>query len=107
VAILPIDMQAIILRMESISKYQQQQQEGVVVAQMVKGEELSRLAQLDSSRVNEVKPQPDGSNKIEEKGPGGKEKGGEGEEKGPEQGKKRKTPEFEDPFRGTIIDTVR
>ena len=106
-AILPIDMQAIMVRMESISKYQQQQQEGVVAAQMIKGEELSRLAQLDSSRVNEVKPQPDGSNKIEEKGPEGRGKRGEGEEKGPEHERKRKKPEFEDPFRGTIIDTVR
>ena len=107
-AILPIDMQAIMLRMESISKYQQQHQEGVIAAQMVKGDELSRLAQLASSRVNDVQPHPEGNTKIEEKGPEGKSRRGQAEEKkdtGTE--KKPDESEFKDPYKGTIIDTIR
>ncbi|KPJ87271.1 MAG: hypothetical protein AMS17_09005 [Spirochaetes bacterium DG_61] len=107
-SILPIDMQAIMLRMESISKYQQQHQEGVIAAQMMKGDELSRLAQLASSRVNDVKPHPEGNAKIEEKGPEGKSRREQAEEKkhvGTQ--KKSAESEFEDPYKGTIIDTIR
>lgn len=105
-AILPIDMQAIMLRMESISKYQQQQQEGVIAAQMMKGDELSRMAQLQSSRVNEVKSHPERNVKIEER-QGERRQGTKGQEKGENQKKKKATPDFEDPYKGSIIDTVR
>ena len=105
-AILPIDMQAIMLRMESISKYQQQQQEGVIAAQMMKGDELSRLAQLESSRVNEVKSHPERNVKIEER-QGERRQGTKGQEKGENQKEKKAAPDFEDPYKGSIIDTVR
>jgi hypothetical protein len=106
-AILPIDMQAILLRMENISKYHQQQ-EGMVIAQIVKGDELSRLAQLDSSRVNEVKPPPDNSGKVEDKGQEGGEKKSSGRGgKGGTPNKTHEPPAFKDPYKGNIIDTVR
>jgi hypothetical protein len=105
VAILPIDMQAIMLRMDSISKYQQQQQEGVIAAQIMKGEELSQLAQIQSSRVNEVKSHPERNVKIEEN-PGGGKRGSKGK-KGRGQSKQKASSDFEDPYRGTIIDTIR
>ena len=107
-AILPIDMQAIMLRMESISKYQQQHQEGVIAAQMMKGDEMSRLAQLASTRVNDVKPHPDGNSKIEEKGPEGKSRREQArEKKDTDEQKKFAETEFKDPYKGTIIDTIR
>ena len=101
-------MQAIMLRMESISKYQQQHQEGVIAAQMMKGDEMSRLAQLASTRVNDVKPHPDGNSKIEEKSPEGKSRREqEREKKDTEEQKKFTDAEFKDPYKGTIIDTTR
>ncbi len=63
----PIDLQAILLRMDNISKLQQKLQDGVAAAQSQKGMELSELSRIESSRVNEVKPQPDGDTKVEEK----------------------------------------
>jgi hypothetical protein len=66
VAILPIDIQALLVRMDSVSKIQQAQQEGISIAQSVKGSELSELAQVQSSRVNDVKPHPDNNSKIED-----------------------------------------
>ena len=107
----PIDLQAILLRMDNISKIQQKLQDGVAAAQSLKGMELSELARIESSRVNEVKPQPDGHTKVEEKkegeqslkekknnkGAAEKENGGNGEE----------NDDFNDPFKGTIIDTKR
>lgn len=104
--ILPIDLQAILLRMDEVSKFQQRQQEGVIAAQMAKGEELSKLAQIESSRVNQAKPHPDGNTKIEEKEK--ERKRGLKEQKKREINRKRKKKkEFDDPFRGTIIDTIR
>jgi len=105
VAILPIDLQAIMLRMDNLTRLQQQQQEGVVAAQMVKAEELSELAQLESNRVNEVRPNPDDSSKIEEKEAKSstrKRRQREGEGK-----KSKEQDEFEEPYKGTIIDTKR
>ncbi|NIM44372.1 MAG: hypothetical protein GTO54_01870, partial [Nitrososphaeria archaeon] len=66
VAILPIDIQALLVRMDSVSKMQQAQQEGISIAQSIKGSELSELAQVQSSRVNDVKPHPDNNSKIED-----------------------------------------
>lgn len=107
----PIDLQAILLRMDNISKLQQKLQDGVTAAQSQKGMELSELARIESSRVNEVKPQLNGDTKVEEKkegeqsfkenkknkGAAENEDGGDGEE---DDG-------FHDPFKGTIIDTKR
>ena len=103
-AILPIDLQAMMLRMDNLARLQQQQQEGVIAAQMVKGEELSQLAQLESSRVNEVRPHPDGNAKIEEKE--GQSGSRERKKRKGYKGKEGKS-DFEDPYRGTIIDTKR
>jgi hypothetical protein len=104
-AILPIDLQAIMLRMDNLTRLQQQQHEGVIAAQMVKAEELSELAQLESNSVNEVRPNPDDSSKIEEK----EEKASTGKRRQREgEGKKSKEQdEFEEPYKGTIIDTKR
>lgn len=105
-AILPIDLQAILLRMDGVSKTQHKLQEGVMAAQMQKGVELSELAQIESSRVNELKPHPDGNTKIEDKE---KEKeAGSGEKKNRgNPGKNKKDGEFNDPYKGNIVDTKR
>ena len=66
-AILPIDLQAILLRMDSVSKTQHRQQEGVIAAQIQKGVEMAEIAQIESNRVNELKPHPDENTKIEDK----------------------------------------
>lgn len=102
-AILPIDLQAIMLRMDNMTRLHQQ--EGVVAAQMVKAEELSELAQIESNRVNEVRPNPDDSSKIEEK----EEKSSSGKRRQRERAAKKsqKQEEFEEPYKGTIIDTKR
>jgi hypothetical protein len=107
VAILPIDIQALFVRMDSVSKMQQAQQEGLSIAQSAKGSELSELARLQSSRVNDVQPHPDNNSKIEDeqkkqrKALLAKRKKEEGREK------KRKHNLFEEPFKGTHIDTER
>jgi len=103
VAILPIDLQAIMLRMDNLTRLNQQ--EGVVAAQMVKAEELSELTQLESHRVNEVRPNPDNSSKIEERE--GKPPSGKQRQKERARKKSKKTEEFEEPYKGTIIDTKR
>ncbi len=106
-AILPIDIQALLVRMDSVSKMQQAQQEGISIAQSIKGSELSELAQVQSSRVNDVKPHPDNNSKIEDeqkkqrKALLAKRKKEEGREK------KRQQSLFEEPFKGTHIDTER
>ena len=90
--------------MDNLAKIQQQQQGGVIAAQMVKGEELSQMAQLESSRVNELQSHPDENVKIKEK----QGKSSSEEQKKGETGKKReKKSDFEDPYKGTIIDTKR
>jgi len=103
VAILPIDLQAIILRMDNLTRLHQQ--EGVVAAQMVKAEELSELAQLESHRVNEVRPHPDDSSKIEERE--AKSSSGKRRQKKRAGKNPQKQDEFEEPYKGTIIDTKR
>ena len=105
-AILPIDLQAILLRMDSVSKTQHRQQEGVIAAQIQKGVELAEIAQIESNRVNELKPHPDENTKIEDKE---KEKEtGSGEKKNRENsGKSKKKENFSDPYKGNIIDTKR
>ena len=95
----PIDLQAILLRMDSISKVQQ------------KGMELSELARLESSRVNEVKPQLDGDTKVEEKKESEQslkeKKNNKGAAENEESDNKEENDDFNDPFKGTIIDTKR
>jgi hypothetical protein len=66
-AILPIDLQAILLRMDSVSKTQHRQQEGVIAAQIQKGVEMAEITQIESNRVNELKPHPDENTKIDDK----------------------------------------
>ena len=108
----PIDLQAILLRMDNVSKLQQKQQDGIAVAQSQKAMELSELARLESTRVNEVKPHPEDNTKVEEKK--------EGEKSSKEKKKDRAQVEpvekmdagtededLKDPFKGTIIDTKR
>lgn len=106
-AILPIDLQALLVRMGDVSKIQQLQQEGLATAQMLKGGELSELARIESSRVNEVKPHPDGNSKIEDEQK--KEKKAQVPSSMSEEGKKKKKEQekFEEPYKGTIIDTKR
>jgi hypothetical protein len=101
--ILPIDLQVILVRMDSIRQYQQ---DGVTLAQTLKGGEMGKIAQIESTRVNEVKPHPDGNAKIEDEQ---KKAKSHVREKKEEQKKEQeqKEGEFEEPFKGTIIDTKR
>ena len=107
----PIDLQAILLRMDSISKVQQKLQDGVAAAQSQKGMELSELARLESSRVNEVKPKLDGVTKVEEKKESEQslkeKKNNKGAAENEESDNKEENDDFNDPFKGTIIDTKR
>jgi len=106
-AILPVDIQALLVRMDSVSKMQQMQQEGVVLAQAVKGGELSELSQIESSRVNDVKPHPDGNNKIEDEQK--KQKKGYVQKRKKNGGgkKEEERKKFEEPYKGTHVDIKR
>ena len=106
-AILPIDIQALLVRMDHVSKMQQAQQEGITIAQSVKGSELSELAQIQSSRVNQVQPHPDNNAKIEDEQKKERESSLPQRKKGRKQQKYSDQSQFEDPFKGTIIDTER
>lgn len=105
-AILPIDLQAILVRMDSVSKTQHRQQEGVVAAQIQKGVELAEIAQIESNRVNELKPHPDENTKIEDKEKEKKTGSGKKKKRG-NTGKNKKDEEFSDPYKGNIIDIKR
>jgi hypothetical protein len=113
-AVNPIDLQAILLRMDTMSKIQQKQQDGIAIAQSEKAMELGELAKLEATRVNDVKPHPDENTKVEDKKEG---------EKNLKEKKKGRSPEgpvgkadnrggkedddLKDPFKGNIIDTKR
>jgi len=109
--ILPVDLQAILVRADAVTRLQQQHQEGVVAAQMLRGAELSEQTKIESSRVNMVKPHPDGNTRIEEDREHTGRKGiSEYERKKRKEQKKSSGPrgeDFEEPYKGTIIDTVR
>ncbi len=106
-AILPVDIQALLVRMDSVSKIQQMQQEGVVLAQAVKGGEMSELAQIESSRVNYVKPHPDGNSKIEDEQKKQKKGYVQQRMKGGGRKKEEERKKFEEPYKGTHIDIKR
>ncbi|MBN2324219.1 MAG: hypothetical protein JXQ30_10825 [Spirochaetes bacterium] len=101
--ILPIDLQAVLVRMDSVKQYQQ---DGVAIAQTLKAGELTELARIESTRVNEVKPHPDGNAKIEDEQKKARS-GLRGKKQGNEREREKKEEEFEEPFKGTIIDTKR
>ena len=108
-AILPVDLQAILLRLSDASRPHQREAEGAVLTQMAKADEVAKKAQVESSRVNEVKPQPDLNNKIE---PDGRRKqgspgGGSGAGGNPPDSSPDSTPKsgMEHPYMGKIIDT--
>jgi hypothetical protein len=101
--ILPIDLQAILVRMDSVKQFQQ---DGVVLAQTLKAGDLTELARIESTRVNEVKPNPDGNAKIEDEQEKARS-GGRGKKQGQKREKEKKKEAFEEPFKGTIIDTKR
>ncbi|HUT66038.1 MAG TPA: hypothetical protein VMZ05_07805 [Spirochaetota bacterium] len=101
--ILPIDLQAILVRMDSVRQFQH---DGVAIAQTLKAGEMGELARIESTRVNEVKPHPEGNAKIEDEQK--KEKSHIREKKeGQKREKESKEEEFEEPYKGTIIDTKR
>ena len=109
--ILPIDLQIIMMKMDDLTKLQHAQQDGIALAQLVKGSELSEIANIESNRVNQVKPHPDGNNKVEDK----KQKEKYAREK-EEQKKKKKIVEerreeivkkFQEPDKGIHIDVKR
>ena len=131
-AILPVDLQALLLRLSDANKPHQREAEGAALVQMTKAEEVARKAQVESSRVNEVKPHPDQNSKIEPDGRGkqrssggGSGRGAGGNTGGNTQGSPRKAgagklaPEeprgggrpgarqngIDDPYKGKIIDT--
>ena len=101
--ILPIDLQAILVRMDSIRQYQH---DGVTLAQTLKAGEIGEIAKIESTRVNEVKPHPEGNAKIEDEQKKAKSHVREKKEQKGKEGE-RKEEEFEEPYKGTIIDTKR
>ena len=109
--ILPIDLQIIMMRMDELTKQQYSQQDGVSLAQLVKGSELSELSNIQSSRVNEVKPHPDGNTKVEDKQQKEKyrreKEKTEKNEKIIEKKRKEIIKEFQDPDKGIHIDIKR
>jgi hypothetical protein len=107
VAILPIDIQALLVRMDTVSKIQQAQQEGIAIAQTMKGSELSELAQVQSNRVNQVQPHPDNNAKIEDEQKKERESPLPQRKKEGKKREQRDQSQFEDPHKGTIIDTKR
>jgi hypothetical protein len=81
-AILPVDLQALLLRLNDANKPHQREAEGALLTQMTKAEEVAKQAQVESSRVNEVKPHPDLNNKIEPDGKGKQRSSGGGSGRG-------------------------
>ena len=106
-SILPVDIQALLLRMDQVSKMQQAQQEGITIAQTAKGSDLSELAQIQSSRVNEILPHPESDVKIEDEQKKERESNLSQRKKGGRKRRMEDWSEFEDPNKGTIIDTKR
>ena len=104
--ILPIDLQAILVRMESVSKLRYGEQEGAALVQMQKESEMSKLSQIESTRVNQVKPHPEENAKVEDASAEGKRKKMPGKEE-EKKGESKEKDDFEDPFKGTVIDTIR
>jgi hypothetical protein len=122
-AILPVDLQALLLRLNDASRPHQREAEGAVLTQMAKAEEVARQAQAESNRVNEVKPPPDMSSKIEPDGRGRRRSPGGGSGRGAgglptgSGAAKRASEEprgerhdakragIEHPYKGKIIDT--
>jgi hypothetical protein len=112
-AILPVDLQALLLRLSDANRPHQRESEGAVLTQMAKAEEVARQAQVESSRVNMVKPHPDLNNKIEPDGRGKQRSSGDQSSRGSRSGTKKQPPEkpegersgIEHPYMGKIIDT--
>ena len=101
--ILPIDLQAILVRMDSIRQYQH---DGIALAQTLKAGEIGELEKIESTRVNEVKPHQEGNSKIEDEQKKTKSQIREKKERQKEE-KEKNEEEFEEPYKGTIIDTKR
>jgi hypothetical protein len=113
-AILPVDVQALLVRMNDVSRPHQREHEGAVLTQMARAEEVAKTAQDESNRVNQVKPHPEWNVGIEADK---KEKGSrERRQSQEESARKEQAPAaetkagktglaFEDPYRGKIIDT--
>jgi len=103
--ILPVDLQAVIMRMENVSRMQHGQQEGMVLAQALKGSELGEAAQVQSSRVNQVQQQPDRGNRIEDEQK--KERGRRHQQRQPGTGAKGGRRRYPEPGKGDHIDVTR
>jgi hypothetical protein len=101
--ILPIDIQAILVHLDSMRHLGQ---DGVALSQTMKGGELRELSQIQSSRVNEIKPHPEANQKIEDEQKKSKTHLREKREQEKKE-KKKKREGFEEPYKGTIIDTKR
>ncbi|MFW6138045.1 MAG: hypothetical protein ACOC7U_02615 [Spirochaetota bacterium] len=109
--ILPIDLQALLVRMGSVSKMQQMQQEGIVIAQStVKAQQMGEKAQRESSQVNPLRPHPDENSRVDDKAEGssgGKARAEVKKRKKSDQRKSRGKDDFSEPYKGTVIDTSR
>jgi len=109
--ILPIDLQVIMMRMDELTKQQNAQQDGISLAQLVKGSEISELTNIESSRVNEVKPHPDGNSKIEDKKQKEKQARKREEKRKKKEVMEKKREEiikkFQEPDKGIYIDVKR
>ena len=71
-AILPVDVQALLVRMNDVSKPHQREHEGAVLTQMARGEEVAKTARDESNRVNRGKAPP----RVERRNRGGQEREG-------------------------------
>ncbi|RKX97105.1 MAG: hypothetical protein DRP54_09440 [Spirochaetes bacterium] len=105
--ILPIDLQAILLRSDVVAKLQQQYQDGVAIAQVMKGAQLGELTRIQDERVNQVKEHPEGNTRIEDEKASEKEKRElKKKPEGTVKNRGKEQSEFEDPEKGNIIDTI-
>lgn len=104
--ILPIDLQAILLRSDVVAKLQQQYQDGVAIAQVMKGAQLGELTRIQDERVNQVKEHPEGNTRIEDEKASEKGKRELKKKEGTVKNRGKEQSEFEDPEKGNIIDTI-
>jgi hypothetical protein len=102
--ILPVDLQAMVMRLEHLNRMQYHQQEAVALAQSLKNSEMDETSRLQATRVNEVQQQDENSTVNDEQS-GQRRPQERARSGGRESGQEQK--QFEEPFKGRHIDTTR
>lgn len=108
-ALQPIDLQTLFVRLGQIGKEQAALKESSVLEQEARGNEMAKRARLRDESVNQTNELEDESGKIREKEEGSTTgshtgEGGGGGEKSEEEREKRAKNIFEDPALGKNID---